>query len=184
MPANEGQPGVRIGNEHPFLPPEDERSPVRRLRGRLTAPVTLWTAVGARRPAGLPVASTQVIDGEPAYIMGAVDEETELWDAIGESERFAVSVLRWEHRDLADVFAGILPLPGGPFRADGWVDRWVETEWEPVPKTVTTWAGCQLVGYRELGWSMLVEARIEHIVVGDETDPLLYRRGRYLTVVE
>lgn len=182
--SNEGVPGARIGNEHPFLPAEDERSPIRRLRGRLASPVTLWTADNDRRPAGLPVASTQVIEGEPAYVMGAIDEETDLWDAVRTSGRFAVAVLRWEHREVADVFGGLMPLPGGPFRSERWADDWVRTDWGPVLSSVTTWAGCRFLGYRELGWSILVEAEIEHVVVGDEVDPLLYRRGRYLTVVE
>ena len=35
---------IHAGN--PFATPEQDRSPTRRLRGRLIAPVTLWTAPG------------------------------------------------------------------------------------------------------------------------------------------
>ena len=35
---------MTIHSEHPFLEPEAERDPVRRLRGRLGGAVTLWTA--------------------------------------------------------------------------------------------------------------------------------------------
>ena len=62
----------------PFATPEGQRSPVRRLRGRLAAPVTLWTAPG---PAGLTVSSMLVAGGEPGRVLGLIDEESELWSA-------------------------------------------------------------------------------------------------------
>src|SRR5688572_6133036 len=43
---------VSIHHTDPFATPESERTPVRRLRGRLPAAVTLWTAPGAPDPAG------------------------------------------------------------------------------------------------------------------------------------
>ncbi|GAB3426513.1 flavin reductase family protein [Flindersiella endophytica] len=171
-----------ISGQHPFLPPENERSPVRRLRGRLTAPVTLWTALstgpaGTQR-AGLPISAVVVADGEPGHVLGLVDADTELWELIEESGRFAVSVLRWEHRDLPEVFAGLMPSPGGPFRTGTWRD----TEWGPVPAGVSTWAGCRLLDAREIGWSLAVDGELEHVELGDDADPLLHRRGRYLTL--
>lgn len=167
-----------ISDQHPFLPPEDERSPVRRLRGRLTSPVTLWTASTGTEQAGLPVSAMVVVDGEPGHVLGLVDGDSELWDRIEAAGRFAVSVLRWEHRYLADAFAGTMPAPGGPFRAGEWRD----TEWGPIPADVTTWAGCRLLDAREIGWSLAVDGELEHIELGDDPDPLLHRRGRYLAL--
>jgi 3-hydroxy-9,10-secoandrosta-1,3,5(10)-triene-9,17-dione monooxygenase reductase component len=46
------EPGARIHSTDPFAVPDNEKSQVRRLRGRLAATVTLWTAPG---PAGLTV---------------------------------------------------------------------------------------------------------------------------------
>jgi flavin reductase (DIM6/NTAB) family NADH-FMN oxidoreductase RutF len=176
-------PGGAIHGDHPFLPPPDQRNPIRRLRGRLTAPVTLWTAGAASDPtpgarAGLPVSSLLVADGDPGLVVGLVDDNSELWDVLESTGRFAVSVLRWEHRALADAFAGVAPAPGGPFR----LTEWSATDWGPVPATVQTWAGCRLLQARPLGWALAVEAEIEHVVLGDEPDPLLHRRGRYVTL--
>src|SRR5258706_11309084 len=106
---------VRIHAEDPFATPEGDRSPLRRLRGRLAAPVSLWTAPG---PAGLTVSSMLVADGEPGRVLGLVDDESQLWAAIEESGRFAVAPLRDRDRQLADRFAGLLPAPGGPFRTE------------------------------------------------------------------
>lgn len=189
VPSDEtGQPppGAEIHVEHPFLPPEDQRSPVRRLRGRLTAPVTLWTSelatsepsdVAGER-AGLPVSAVLVVDGEPGLVLGLLDEDSELWEVLHRSERFAVSVLRWEHRGLADAFAGVVPAPGGAFALSGWTS----TPWGPVPDGVSTWAGCRLREAKPIGWALAVEAEIEHVELGDDPDPLLHRRGRYLTL--
>jgi len=133
------------------------------------------------RRAGLPVSSVLVADGEPGIVVGLVDADSELWslvERLGPDARFAVSFLRWEHRNLADAFAGLRPAPGGPFR----LAEWRETAWGPVPTTVNTWAGCRLRATRPVGWALAVEAEIEHIELGDESDPLVHRRGRYVTV--
>jgi flavin reductase (DIM6/NTAB) family NADH-FMN oxidoreductase RutF len=199
--------GGWIHGDNPFLPPPHERDPVRRLRGRLAAPVTLWSAgvvaptaagpadnsaadnsaaggpaahgpvAGRSRRAALPVSAVLVADGDPGLILGLVDGDSELWPVLESTGRFAVSVLRWEHRALADAFAGLMPAPGGPFR----LTEWTDTDWGPVPTSVQTWAGCRLLQARPFGWSLAVEAEVEHIELGEESDPLLHRRGRYFT---
>lgn len=158
----------------PFATPEGERSPVRRLRGRLPAAVTLWTAGAGRDRAGLTVSSTLVADGDPARLLGLVDEESELWAAARDTGRFAVCLLGPDDRQLADRFAGLMPAPGGLFAQDDWVD----TGYGPVPATATTWAGCRLDDARPMGWALLVESTIEQVTVGDGA-PLLHHRGRY-----
>ena len=32
----------------------------------------------------------------------------------------------------------------------------------------------------QLGWSLLLTCVVEHVEIGDDTDPLLHRRGRYV----
>jgi 3-hydroxy-9,10-secoandrosta-1,3,5(10)-triene-9,17-dione monooxygenase reductase component len=162
---------VSIHASNPFATPEEHRSPVRRLRGRLPAAVALWTAPG---PAGLTVSSTVIADGQPARVLGLIDEESDLWAAAEASGRFAVTALTPLDRQLADRFAGVLPAPGGPFAGYDWR----ETEYGPVPARHGTWAGCRLVGRRQVGWGWLVEGSIEYVETGDDR-PLLHYRGRY-----
>ena len=170
------EPGAWIHDTDPFATPEQNKSPVRRLRGRLAAPVTLWTAYDpSQDPAGLTVSSTLVADGEPGRVLGLIDAESELWEAVCASGRFAVAPLASGHRRLADRFAGLFPAPGGLFAADDWTS----TPYGPVPADVHTWAGCRLEQARECGWALLVEATIETVTIGDDTTPLLYFRGRY-----
>ena len=87
-------------------------SPVRRLRGRLATAVTLWTTPG---PAGLTVSSMMVADGAPGRVLGLVDEESDFFDAVRRSRRFAVVPLADADQQVADRFAGLMPAPGGLF---------------------------------------------------------------------
>jgi 3-hydroxy-9,10-secoandrosta-1,3,5(10)-triene-9,17-dione monooxygenase reductase component len=165
---------VTIHHSDPFATPEGYRSPIRRLRARLPAPVTLWTAAG---PAGLTVSSTLIADGEPGRVYGLVDEESDLWAALHTGGAFAVIALGPDDRRLADRFAGLMPAPGGQFR-DG---AWRETGYGPVPEEPHAWAGCRLVDSRPAGWGLLVEAVVEHVEIVD-LPPLVHHRGRYLTL--
>src|SRR3954470_5699286 len=106
------QPGARIHSTDPFATPDQDKSAVRRLRGRLAAPVTLWTTPG---PAGLTVSSALVADGDPGLVLGRIDEESDFGDAAEASGRFAVTPLTPADRQLADRFAGLMPAPGGLF---------------------------------------------------------------------
>jgi flavin reductase (DIM6/NTAB) family NADH-FMN oxidoreductase RutF len=179
------EPLGHIHRTHPFLPPEAERDPARRLRGRLPAPVTVWTAQAGTRRAGLTVSSLLIAEGQPPLLLGLVGEESDLLDALEESGRFAVSVLGWDHRTVADAFAGVRPSPGGPFRGHDWQD----TAWGPVLASAATWAGCRVTALRPAGYARLVEGQLEHMAftAADDADApaedagaaLVWRRGRY-----
>ena len=43
---------MTIHGDHPFLPPADGRDPLRRWRGRMPAPVSVWTTELDGRPTG------------------------------------------------------------------------------------------------------------------------------------
>lgn len=173
---------MTIHSDHPFLPPESERSPLRRLRGRLTSGVTVWTATSGGRPAGLTVSSMLVADGEPGRVLGLLDPDSQLWEAAVSSGTVAISWLTYDDRRLADAFAGLAPAPGGAFK----LAAWQETTWGPVLAGAATWAGCRLADEeepREVGWALLVQGVLEHIEVAEEQAPALaHRRGRYLRV--
>ncbi len=169
---NPVQPGAQIHSTDPFATPEQEKSAVRRLRGRLAAAVTLWTTVG---PAGLTVSSMMVADGEPGRVLGLVDEESDFWDAVSQSRRFAVVPLGEHDQQLADRAAGLMPSPGGLFATGDWTT----TGHGPVPATAGTWAGCRLEDHRPCGWALLLTATIETVRLDASPAPLVHFRGRY-----
>ncbi|HEX6516098.1 MAG TPA: flavin reductase family protein [Nocardioidaceae bacterium] len=167
---------MTIHAEHPFLEPEEERDPVRRLRGRLGPTVSLWTTGTGDSRTGLTVSSMMVAGGEPGHALALVDPLSDLATALGEGDVAVVQLLEWPHRSLADAFAGVAPAPGGPFTLGDWVD----TPWGPRLEGAPSWAGVRVVETREVGWSLLVDTEIEHVELDEEAQPLVHRRGRYL----
>lgn len=165
---------MTIHSTHPFA--DAEPDPVRRLRGRLGGAVSLWTAGEGRGREGLTVTSLMLAHGEPAHVLALLDPDSDLAERLLETERCVVQLLSWPDRDLAEAFAGTAPAPGGPFRTGDFE----QTAWGPRLASATAWAGCTLVGSREVGWSVEVTCRVDDLAVGDEDAPLLHRRGRFL----
>ena len=173
---------MTIHSEDPFATPNDQRSPVRRFRGRMPSPVTVWTAGSGSDRAGLTVSSLLVADGDPGQLAGVISDESELWTAIQATGRFAVIQLGADDRLLADRFAEMLPAPGGPFSAG----TWQQTDYGPVPADAAgdiapsrTWAGCRFDAARPYGWGLLVEAIIEEFTFAAAVDSLVHVSGRY-----
>lgn len=167
---------MTIHSDHPFLEPPASRDAARRLRARTGGVVSLWTSGAGTGRAGLTVSSMMIATGEPARVLGLVDPDSDLVDALEETGTAVVQLLRWEHHQLADVFAGIIPAPGGMFRQA----EFETTPWGPRLADATTWAGVRLESSTPLGWSLLVTCVLEDAVLGDEQDPLVHRRGRYV----
>lgn len=166
---------MTIHSEHPFLEPESERDVARRLRGRLTGVVSLWTSGRGPERAGITVSSLMVATGEPARLLALVDPDSDFVDTLAETRRAVVHLLRWEHHQLADVFAGVVPAPGGPFRQASFT----ETDAGPRLDSATTWASVTLESISDVGWSALVTCTLDDATIGEEPDPLVHRRGRY-----
>jgi flavin reductase (DIM6/NTAB) family NADH-FMN oxidoreductase RutF len=170
--------GLGISNVDPFATPGEERDPARRLRGRLVAGVTVWTAGTVAAPVGLTVSSVLVAPGEPPALLGLLAPESDLLEEVEHGRVCTVHVLSIRDRALADMLAGLRPAPGGPFRGL----RLLDTPWGPALADFTTRAGCRVTAIRAAGRLRLVEAVIEDVLVDDLTDPLAYWRGRYHTV--
>ncbi len=167
---------MTIHATHPFLEPEGDRDPVRRLRGRMGATVSLWTAGSDEDRAGLTVSSWLVAGGEPGRVLALLDPDADLTDVLLGTGRGVVQLLSWQDRNLADVFAGSSPAPGGPWR----LAEWVATDHGPRLQQAGTWARIEVETDVEVGWSRLVTCALVEVVVGDDVDPLVYRRGRYV----
>lgn len=182
---------MTIHSHHPFLPPEGERNPLRRFRGRLVAPVSLWTAYAGEQRVGWTVSSLMVADGPEPKVLGLLDPDADLTEALepsdrtepsggtasGETATVVVSLLGWRHRHLPDAFAGLAPAPGGPFR----LADWHETPYGPVLADAPGWLAATVLEASPIGWSTLLTARIERVEIGSGDEALLgHLRGRYL----
>lgn len=171
---------MTIHSQHPFSDPDPD--PARRFRGRVGGRVSLWTAGEGSSRAGLTVSSLMVAAGEPTCVLALLDPDSDFAEAFEKTGRAVVHLLDWRHRDLAEMFAGLTPAPGGVFNQT----TWDASAWGPVLSDVDVWAGVSLGAPRfdrstTVGWSWLVSGMVEELRVGDETEPLLHRRGRYFT---
>ncbi|MDO9455059.1 flavin reductase family protein [Nocardioides sp.] len=168
---------MTIHSGHPFATDDD---PVRRLRGRLGGAVTLWTAGDGDAPrgwAGLTVSSVMLAHGETPRLLALVDPDSDLADTVERTGRAVVHLLSWQHRDLADAFAGVSPAPGGPFR----LGPFEPTAHGPLLADATSYGAVEVESAVEVGWSLLLTCPLDvgSLVVGDDEDALLHRRGRY-----
>jgi 3-hydroxy-9,10-secoandrosta-1,3,5(10)-triene-9,17-dione monooxygenase reductase component len=179
-----GHGPIGIGTQHPFAVPPQRRDPARRLRGRLVAPVTVWTAghrsTAGRRStaAGLTVSSVLVAEGQPAHLLGLIDPTSAFWEAMQQAHAFLVHVLGGGDRALAERFSERRPPIRDPF------DRLevAESRWGPVLGGTRPRAACRLAGSVPVGHAELVDGVIEQLELPDLEDPLAYLHGTYRSV--
>jgi 3-hydroxy-9,10-secoandrosta-1,3,5(10)-triene-9,17-dione monooxygenase reductase component len=172
------QEPIRIGGQHPFAVPPERRDPARRLRGRLVAPVTVWTAGQLPGGAALTVSSVLVAEGRPARLLGLIDPTSAFWEATQETRAFVVHVLAAGDRALAERFSEVRPPVRGPFDPLEVAD----SPWGPVVGGKRPRAACRLAGSTPVGYAELVEGVIEQLELPDLADPLAYLHGRYRSV--
>ena len=164
-----------IHSDNPFVDDPDSRDPVRRFRGRLGAPVTIFTSGNEGERTGLTVSSLMIIEGEPGFVEAVVGPTTDLWGLVQEMGRFVIHVCSDEDRHMAQVFAGLRPSPGGIFAG---LDV-TQSEWGPVIDSLGNRAFCSFETKREIGYSGLVTGRIDSVEVADLSNPLAYFRGNF-----
>jgi flavin reductase (DIM6/NTAB) family NADH-FMN oxidoreductase RutF len=166
---------AEIHSEDPFRTPLASRTPARRFRGRLIAPVTIWTAGRGDDRTGLTVSSVLVAEGEPSLVLGLINDTTDLWERIEETGAFIVHVLREGEVRLAERFAGTRPSPGGLFEGLDTTD----SEYGPVLTDHEDRVLCRFIGATVEGYHRLVRGRIEEVELGQSGSPLAHHRGKF-----
>lgn len=162
-----------FGGEDPFAAPVENRRQDRRLRGRLVAPVTVWTAGAAGRHTGLTISSVLIAEGEPPRVLGLVDPLSELLEATRDTGTFVVHILAESERRLAATFAGQYP---GPL-FDG--IEVTDTPYGPRLVGARAVASCRLEAATGLGYHELVVGVVEEIDLPPQVPPLVRYRGDY-----
>lgn len=167
--------GASLHYGDPWAAPPAERDPLRRLRGHLVLPVTVWLAdvLDAGEPAGLTVSSVLIGQGDPGVLAGLVSPLSDLAGAIQPSGApFVVHVLSGGHQRLAQHFAGELPAPPDLLGTS-------PSAYGPVLDVVADRAFCRSASARPFGWSLLVEAVVEAVEVSPARNGLAWYHGTF-----
>ena len=166
--------GSSLHYGEPWSDPEESRDPVRRLRGRLPAGITVWTAGPATDGdlTGLTVSSVLLAQGSPARLAGLIGPESDLAEMLEANGVFVVHLLDARHRRLAQHFAGTLPAPDADLAV-------TESSHGPVLVAVEDRLYCQVEQCRPFGWSLMVEAVVQAAEVGPPAPGLAWHRGRF-----
>jgi flavin reductase (DIM6/NTAB) family NADH-FMN oxidoreductase RutF len=178
-PAPEPASGSTLRYGNPWADPPANRDPVRRLRGHMVLPVTVWLAhpLDGDGPAvGLTVSSVVVSEGEPAMLAGLVAPLSDLADAVDRPPgRFVVHLLGGAHRRLAQHFAGGVPAPAEMLTAS-------HSAHGPLLDAVGDRLLCHAVSTKPFGWSLLVEAEVDDVHTAQAGRGLAWYHGSFLVV--
>jgi 3-hydroxy-9,10-secoandrosta-1,3,5(10)-triene-9,17-dione monooxygenase reductase component len=171
--------GVRRYGDDPFLTPPPERDQARRFRGRLAAPVTIWTTIDPEgNPVGLTVSAIVVVSGSGPSVAGLLDPGSDFYEALDANRRFVVHVVPASERLLADEFAGRY-TGRSPFEGRDIAS----SRWGPVLSMLGTRAHCSLDATLPCGEMTLVRGLIEETALPDgPAPPLVHYQGRYYTI--
>ncbi|HTW09249.1 MAG TPA: flavin reductase [Acidimicrobiales bacterium] len=166
--------GLHYGD--PWAGPPEARDPLRRLRGHLVMPVTVWlapTPATGEDLVGLTVSSVLMSAGEPAMLAGVIAPTSELADAVATGPgRFVVHVLGSQHRRLALHFAGVTPAPSEMLAHRTSLHG-------PLLDIVADRALCRTASVKAFGWSLLVEAQVEAVEVGRAGEALAWYHAEF-----
>lgn len=164
---------LRYGN--PWVAPPHERDPLRRWRGHLVLPVTVWLAAGeaGEVPVGLTVSSLVVGQGDPPVLAGLISPSTELADAlVTPGVQFVVHVVGSGQRRLAQHFSGELPAPPELLATR-------PSAHGPVLEALGDRIFCRLTSSKPFGWSLLVEAEVTEVEVAGQSKALAWYHGAF-----
>ncbi|GEM_PF-194071 len=182
-----GGASLRYGN--PWADPPEARDPLRRLRGRLVLPVTVWLAGAAPPPgagtpaslgpaplAGITVSSVVLSQGGPPMLAGLISPTSDVADLIAQPPgRFVVHLLHAEHRRLAEHFGGDIPAPPEMLATR-------PSAHGPALEAVADRLYCRAVSHEPFGWSLLVLAEVEATEVGPAGKGLAWYHGQFHTL--
>lgn len=174
--GNQPQGGASLRYGNPWDDSSSARDPLRRLRGHLVLPVTIWLAGNVDEgpsPTGLTVSSVLISQGEPPFLAGLVTPASDLADMLGHSsDRFVVHLLNAGHRRLAQHFAGDLAAPSELLVASNSLHG-------PLLAAVGDRLLCRTISVKPFGWSLLIEAEIEGAQVAEPGKGLAFYHGAF-----
>lgn len=140
--------------------------------------VTTRNEAGVR--SGLTATAVCSVSADPPTLLVCVNQQNGSYSAIRESGKFAVNVLAAKNQDLSDRFASAV---SGDERFDH--GQWSElVTGAPVLDSALVNFDCIVRSFVDVGSHGVFFGEVQAVRVSDETDPLLYSKGRYGTITQ
>ena len=152
---------------------EDFRLAMRRLAGG----VSIISGAGPDGPLGVTATAVVSLTAEPPSVLCCLNRSLALETVVKETGRFAVNMLRADHHDLAQRFAGMHGVRGSA--------KFEQGNWEILPTDVPGLSDslvtfdCRVDGILEVGTHSVFVGLIDEVFFGESGDPLVYCNGTF-----
>ena len=155
---------------------EDFRLAMRRLAGR----VSIVSGVGPDGPLGVTATAVTSLTAEPPSLLCCLNRSLELQAVVTETGRFAVNMLRADHRDLAERFAGMHGVRGSAkFQQGNWNN--LASDIPALHDSLVSF-DCRVDDILEVGTHSIFIGLITQAHFGESGDPLVYCNGAFASL--
>jgi 3-hydroxy-9,10-secoandrosta-1,3,5(10)-triene-9,17-dione monooxygenase reductase component len=144
--------------------------------GHFATGVTIVTATGPDGPAGMTTNAVTSLSLQPLLLLVCFDRGSRTLDVVRASRRFAVNILRADDRGLAAVFAS-KRVAREKFESV----THSEAHGVPVLDAALAWIACELRELLPGGDHVIGIGEVIGMGIEEESEPLVYFRGRYTT---
>ena len=157
----------------PTVTGDDFRLAMRRLAGG----VSIISAAGPNGPLGVTATAVTSLTADPPSALCCLNRSLDLEAIVKETGRFAVNMLRADHRGLAERFAGMHGVRGPA--------KFEQGNWTTLPSDVPALSDslvsfdCRVDDILEVGTHTIFIGLIDGIYFGESGDPLVYCNGAF-----
>ena len=145
--------------------------------GHFASGVTIVTSTGPDGPAGMTTNAVTSLSLDPLLLLVCFELRSRTLAVVRDSRRFAVNILPDGDEELAAVFAS-KRVPREKFESV----THAEAHGVPVLDVALAWIACTLRELHAGGDHAIGIGEVIGMGTGAERDPLVYYRGRYMTV--
>jgi flavin reductase len=162
--------------EDPTISAEDFRFAMRRLAGG----VSIISGAGPDGPLGVTATAVTSLTADPPSILCCLNRSLELETAVKQTGRFGVNMLRADHHDLAQRFAGMHGVRGSA--------KFEQGNWTILPSDVPALFDslvtfdCRVDDIVEVGTHSVFVGLITQAHFGESGDPLVYCDGAFASL--
>ncbi|ENH95541.1 flavin reductase domain-containing FMN-binding protein [Gracilibacillus halophilus YIM-C55.5] len=144
----------------------------RKAMSHFATGITIVTTEFDQQIHGMTVNAFMSVSLDPQLITISLDQKTNLYQNADKIERFGVSMLREEQKDISQIFAKQVDQPFHDF---------TELDQIPVINHALTTLACTVVNRVEAGDHLLLIAEVDDIKL-NEGKPIIYYNSQYHTL--